>query len=248
MDYDKTDIPAGYDRGRVRTPEVLQLWMSTISAHTKGHHIATILDLGCGTGRFSQALAAHFDASVIALDPSQKMLEQATQKQHECRIRYGRGRAEALPLKDDSVDLIFISMVFHHFENPIVAARECRRVLRRDGTVFLRAGTVEQISSYPYVEFFPATRLILEQRLNTTTFIRETFAAARFRTVTSGLLTQEVAPSYAVYADQLAAGADSVLASLSAEQLDAGLHALRDHGARVDTRPVSEPIDFFVFR
>jgi len=49
-----------------------------------------------------------FRASVIALDPSQKMLEQATQKQQESRIRYGRGRAEALPLKDNSVDLISI--------------------------------------------------------------------------------------------------------------------------------------------
>jgi hypothetical protein len=50
-----------------------------------------------------------------------------------------------------------------------------------------------------------------------------------------------------VYVDQLAAGADSVLASLAADEFDAGLERLREHSCRVDTAPVSEPIDFFVF-
>src|SRR5262245_16220782 len=157
MDYDKTDLPDSYDRGRLRTPEVLSLWMNTISEYANGQRIVRILDLGCGTGRFSQVLASHFNAVVVGLDPSQKMLERATRKQHGCRIHYARGRAEAVPLTDNSVDLIFISMVFHHFENPIAAARECRRVLHPDGMVFVRAGTIEQIRSYPYVDFFPAS-------------------------------------------------------------------------------------------
>jgi len=248
MDYDKTELATGYDRGRVRTPGVLALWMETISLYAEGQCVVRILDLGCGTGRFSQALARHFNAQVIGLDPSQKMLEQAARKPHKCRIQYGRGRAEAVPLMDNAVDLIFISMVFHHFENPVVAAEECRRVLHSEGMVFVRAGTIEQVPSYPYVEFFPASRPILEQRLNTTAFIRDTFAMAGFRTITSGLRTQQVAPSYAAYADQLAAGADSVLASLRPDEFDAGLKALRAHAAQVDTRVVSEPIDFFVFR
>jgi ubiquinone/menaquinone biosynthesis C-methylase UbiE len=40
-----------------------------------------VLDLGCGTGRFSEALAAQFDAHVIGLDPSLKMLQVAREKQ-----------------------------------------------------------------------------------------------------------------------------------------------------------------------
>src|SRR5688572_32670683 len=72
-DYDQTDIPAGYDRARDHGPEVLDLWMHTIATHLEGHSISHILDLGCGTGRFSEALAARFNAEVIGLDPSQKM-------------------------------------------------------------------------------------------------------------------------------------------------------------------------------
>ena len=82
-----------------------------------------------------------------------------------------------------------MSMIFHHFDNPALAARECRRVLRddRDGaTAFLRTGTRERISSYPYVDFFPESRPILEEVLPTNTFVREVFEAAGFRMVTSG--------------------------------------------------------------
>jgi len=38
------------------------------------------------------------------------------------------------------------------------------------------------------------------------------------------------------------------LASLTPDAFGAGLQALRAYAATVDVRPVSEPIDFFVFR
>ena len=113
MNYDETDIPIAYDRGRDHGPEVLNLWMNVVSSHVKGQRIRTILDLGCGTGRFSEALAVRFDAEVIGVDPSTKMLEQARSKQHDRRSRYGLGHGESIPLPADSVDLVFISMVFH---------------------------------------------------------------------------------------------------------------------------------------
>src|SRR3977135_830133 len=107
MDYDATDIPGTYDRGRNHGPEVLDLWMNVVSSHVEGQRIKTILDLGCGTGRFSEALAVRFDAEVIGVDPSSKMLEQARSKQHDARIRYEPGHAESIPLPADSVDLVF---------------------------------------------------------------------------------------------------------------------------------------------
>jgi len=247
MDYDATDIAQTYDRGRDHGPEFLDLWMDVVAAHVKGQHIKTILDLGCGTGRFTEALRSRFEAEVIGIDPSKKMLEQARSKLSGSRFRYEHGRGESIPLPDNSVDLIFMSMIFHHFDNPKLAARECRRVLRNKATVFLRAGTRERISSYPYVDFFPASRSILEDCLPTNTFVREVFEAAGFGTITSEVVTQEIAPSYAAYAEKLSAGADSVLASLSPSDFDAGIKALRSHAARVDDQAVFEPIDVFVF-
>lgn len=248
MDYDATDIAATYDRGRDHGPEFLDLWMNVVASHVKDQDTKRILDLGCGTGRFSEALAVYFDAEVIGIDPSKKMLEQARSKPSRSRVRYESGRGESIPLPDNSADLIFMSMIFHHFDNPTLAARECRRVLTEDGTAILRAGTCERISSYPYVEFFPESRPILEEVLPTNTFVREIFEAAGFRVVTLELVTQEIAPSYAAYAEKLAAGADSVLAKLSSSDFDAGMEALRAHAAQGDDEAVFEPIDVFVFR
>src|ERR1700674_4661389 len=107
---------------------------------------------------FPKRLRARFGADVIGIDPSKRMLEQARSKPHDRRILYELGRGESIPLPDNSVDLIFMSMIFHHLDNPALAAREGRRVLRDQGTAFLRAGTRERISSYPYVEFFPESR------------------------------------------------------------------------------------------
>ena len=190
MDYDLTDIPVGYDRGRDHGPEFLQLWMNFIASAVGPQHLNTILDLGCGTGRFSEALAAHFDAEVIGIDPSQKMLDQAKRKLRDGRVRYQPGCGEAIPLPDDSVDLVFMSMSFHHFTDQKLAARECRRVLRDGAPAILRTGIRERIASYPYVEFFPQSVPIMEDLLPTKTLVREVFKLAGFSAVSSDVLLQ----------------------------------------------------------
>jgi ubiquinone/menaquinone biosynthesis C-methylase UbiE len=247
MDYDASYIPVGYDLGRSHGPEVLNLWMNTVASHLEGQKINTILDLGCGTGRFSNALAVRFDAEVIGIDPSVKMLEQARNKPHDARVRYQPGRGEAIPLPDGSVDLVFMSMIFHHFDDATLAARECWRVLRGHATAFLRAGTRERISSYPYVDFFPASRPVLEHCLPTCPDVLQVFEAAGFRTVAVELVTQQIALTFEQYAEKLAAGGDSVLASLSQIDFETGMDALRSHAARANNQAVFEPIDVFVF-
>ena len=247
MDYDSTTIPAGYDLARSHTPEVLDLWMNTIALCAGQGSISSVLDLGCGTGRFSQALANRFAADVVGVDPSAKMLEQARTKPHSSRIQYAMGRGEEIPLPSRSVDLVFMSMVFHHFKSPALVARECGRVLCEGGLVFLRAGTLEQISLYPYVPFFPDSVPIMKRTLVANHVIRDIFESAGLRTIEAGVLVQQVASTYAAYADRIAAGGDSVLAELNPLEFEAGLKALRAYAARVDPQAVTEPIDFFAF-
>jgi ubiquinone/menaquinone biosynthesis C-methylase UbiE len=246
-EYDRTDIPSAYDRGRDHGPHLLELWTRALEAHLV-RSPAQILDLGCGTGRFSDALSAHFEADVVGLDPSVKMLSQALAKPHSARVRYARACAEAMPLRSGSIDAIFMSMSLHHFTNHDQAAEECRRVLRADGRLFIRNGTREQIPAYPYYPFFPASHPILEEVLPSSALIRETYEAAGLQLIAQDLISQEIAPDWATYADKLTTRSDSVLARLSDQDFHSGIAAVRRHAQHADPEAVVEPIDLFVFR
>jgi ubiquinone/menaquinone biosynthesis C-methylase UbiE len=189
MKYDQTNIPAGYDRARDRGPEFVDLWMDVIASHVEERRVDTILDLGCGTGRFSDGLSTRFGARVIGLDPSEKMLTQAMAKRRSNRVHYARGAAEAIPVEGEVVDLVFMSMSFHHFRDPRRAAGECRRVLGAGGTVVVRTGTREQVPHYPYVPFFPMTRGMLQELLPDRAGVAGVFESAGFQRTAVEVIT-----------------------------------------------------------
>ena len=249
MDYDRTNIPETYDCARDHGPAFLKQWMTVVASHVDPKRVHEILDLGCGTGRFSQGLAARFDANVLGIDPSMKMLRQAqVNRAGDRRVLHAGGCAEAIPLRANSIDMIFISMVFHHFNDPELVAQECKRVLREHGHICLRTATLDQISNYPYVPFFPTSRPLLEQRLSSLASTCGVFEAASFQKLYSRLVIQQIAPDYSAYAEKLSFGADAILASLDPSEFAAGLDAVRSHSVIVGSSvSVVEPIDFIVF-
>jgi ubiquinone/menaquinone biosynthesis C-methylase UbiE len=131
MQYDKTEIPTTYDRARSLMPETLRLWQNLLAVYVDRAAMPLVIDLGCGTGRFSELLATHFGVQVIGIDPSLKMLDQARRKPTIGNVVYCQGSAEALPFRDGCADLVFMSMVYHHFTNPSAVAGECYRVCVR---------------------------------------------------------------------------------------------------------------------
>jgi SAM-dependent methyltransferase len=246
MDYDKTSLPDHYDAGRSHGADVLELWMRMSATYAAPGTVSRILDLGCGTGRFTSSLSGYFDAHAIGLDPSRKMLEHARAKRHGPRVEFQRGHAEAIPLATGSVDLIFMSMSFHHFRDRTAAGQECRRVLRPGGTLFIRTGTSDRAAAYPYTPFFPSTLALMQEHLPSVATIRETFESAGFSNVLAHVVEQTIAPDWAAYADKLATASDSILARLTPAEFDAGVAAVRRHTAPTDG--IVEPIDVLVFR
>ena len=246
MDYDKTEIAATYDKARALAPETRRLWQDLLSLHIDRAAISLVIDLGCGTGRFSELLAAHFGVQVIGIEPSQKMVDQARRKPATGNVVYRQGSAEALPLPDGCADLVFMSMVYHHLTDPTAAARECHRVLAQGGHACIRNGTRE--SDFPHRRFFPALRVLIHSDLPSRRDIESVFVAGGFAPVVHQVVTQVTALDWPSFIEKSALRANSFLARLSDDDFEQGMAALRSPGDAINqANAVTEEIDWFVF-
>jgi ubiquinone/menaquinone biosynthesis C-methylase UbiE len=247
MDYDRTEIAATYDRARGLAPERARLWRDLLSAYADQSAVSLVLDLGCGTGRFSVLLAEHFGVLVIGIDPSRKMLDQARRKPAIRNVVYQQGSAEALPLRDGSIDLVFMSNVYHHLNDPSAVLRECRRVLREGGYVCMRNGTRDL--DFPQRRFFPALDPLVASEIPSRGDIEASCAAAGFTRTVHRIVTEITAPDWPTFVEKSALRADSFLARLSDKDFQKGMAAMRSATAVIDRdSPVREEIDWFVFR
>jgi ubiquinone/menaquinone biosynthesis C-methylase UbiE len=92
-----------------------------------------VLDLAAGTGKLTRPLTERF-ARVTAVEPDPEMLAVLRQVTG-CYLAL-EGRAEAIPLPDDSVDAVFVGQAFHWFATA-AALGEIARVLRPRGGLAL---------------------------------------------------------------------------------------------------------------
>jgi ubiquinone/menaquinone biosynthesis C-methylase UbiE len=150
-----------------------------LDEHVDRRKVSLIIDLGCGTGRFTELLGAHFGVEVIGIDPSEKMVAQARQKPAIEGVTYRPGSAEAIPLPSGCGDLVFMSMIYHHLPDPMAAAGEIRRVLRQDGYICIRNSTQE--SEFPHRHFFPGLRRLIDAHLPSRQDIAAVFTAGGFK-------------------------------------------------------------------
>ena len=245
MDYDKSEIASIYDAARRLSPEGLEQWLDLLAKHVPAH-APHIVDLGCGTGRFTQAMADRFGARVSAIDPSLKMLDQARAQIGSPRVQFMQAPGEALPLADEAADVVFMSMVLHHFADMEAVARECRRILRSGGHVCIRSSTRE--THFVHEEFFSGFRPLVDQVLPPRRRVTSVFEAAGLQPVVQQLVPTVLAPDWATFADRIALRGDSIVVRLADSDFEAGMAKLRQRARHETTGPPVEDLDWFVFR
>jgi malonyl-CoA O-methyltransferase len=90
----------------------------------------TVLDAGCGSGRYLQALAER-GARTIGMDLSEAMLARA----REATTRIARADLRALPFDAMSIDLVVCGLALGDFAEVELALTEIARALRPGGRV-----------------------------------------------------------------------------------------------------------------
>ena len=129
--YGANDDPVALLRAesRLRNP-----W---VSSHLRERHgsQSRLLDIGCGAGFLSNALARE-GYDVVGLDASEASLAVARCHDETNSVRYDAGDALALPYPVDSFDAVSAMDFLEHVEDPAAVVAEAARVLRPGGTFF----------------------------------------------------------------------------------------------------------------
>ncbi|XP_053546957.1 uncharacterized protein LOC128638847 [Bombina bombina] len=90
-------------------------------------------DVGCGTGRFTELLASHFQ-KVLAFDSSESQINEAKKACSSKNVHYQISACENLPLEDESIDLIHGALSVHFF-NMDLFFQEAIRILKPNGCI-----------------------------------------------------------------------------------------------------------------
>ena len=124
-----------------------------------------VLELGCGAAQWSIALAKR-GARTVGLDVSENQLEHARRLMEAAGIEFPlvHASAEAVPLPDESFDIVFCDWGATAFTDPYRTIPEAARLLRPGGLLAFSGSTAIQVLC-----------LILEQEVPGAELVRDYF-------------------------------------------------------------------------
>ena len=93
---------------------------------------STVLDVGCGTGRWSIYLSSKF-SSVYAMDPSKAIYSAAKLTKDIPAIHLIKASAENIPFDDETFDLVISLGVLHHIPDTQKALNSIVKKVNKDG-------------------------------------------------------------------------------------------------------------------
>lgn len=120
----------------------------------------TCIEIGCGAGRLTKAMAGDFDR-IVGIDVSDGMLRVAREHIHDPTIEFRFSGGADLPAANGTVDGVFSTHVFQHFDSLDLARDnfiEIARVLRPGGSAMIHLPMYEFPPGFERLERLVAAR------------------------------------------------------------------------------------------
>lgn len=102
--------------------------------------LGEVLELGCGTGVFTEAIALNAD-HVFATDLSDELLENAIKRINNDKITFQKENCFSTSFTSKKFDTAFMANLIHVIEEPSKVLQECYRILKDDGVVVITSFT-----------------------------------------------------------------------------------------------------------
>lgn len=242
VDYEQ--IAQIYDSGRFVPLDRIGGWRDALAVYLDS---GIVLDLGSGTGLFSEALVTWFEVSVIGVEPSDAMRARAAAKGID-RVTYLPGSAEELTLDAHSVDAAWLSTVIHHIPDLALCARELRRVLKPDAPVLIRNSFSGRFDGIHWLSYFPEARSLASRRWPTVDAVAKALATAGFEVETLTTVPETIADDLEAYAKRIGTRANSTLRLIDDAEFERGMTRLRADARGGSSQPVTDCRDLLVLR
>ena len=191
-----------------------------------GHRV---LDVGCGTGGFTRAVAEMAAATVTGIDYSERFIAFARELSapQQGAVEWRVGSAEALPVDDGSFDRVLLSLVLHQLVRPELAVAEAFRALDTGGSVLVRTIAPEDVADRVPERFVPSMAAADVERLPLLDNIEGWLREAGFVVTERRRVLRNKQLNLADEERQLLVEARSRYSFVSAAELEAGLRRMR---------------------
>lgn len=124
-----------------------------LSAMAQSKPTLQLLDVGAGPGSISVSLAKYIpQGTVTATDISEEVLKQASAYAQTLgcnNVQFQTADVYKLPFADHSFDIIHVSQVLGHLDDPVQALREMLRVCKPEGIVAVCEADMRTWVCYP---------------------------------------------------------------------------------------------------
>ncbi len=135
-----SELWKGFDNKSL-VEESLRLFRNRLPQNAIDNYIVgkDVLDMGCGSGRYSIALARVGAKRTVGVDVQSRSFEAAQEycQQHQLAAEFREGNVQHLPFDEAEFDFVFCNGVIHHTDSIEKGLMELRRVLKSPGRAFL---------------------------------------------------------------------------------------------------------------